>query len=356
MVAIECDGLEKEFGSVTALRGVDLTVEEGEIFGFLGPNGAGKSTTIDVLLDFVRPTAGTATVLGHDAQAESAAVRQRTGVLPEGFSAYERLTARQHVRFAAESKGVEEAVEPVALLERVGLAAAADRQAGGFSKGMSQRLALAMALVGEPDLLLLDEPTAGLDPHGARQLRELIRRERDRGATVFFSSHVLGQVEAVCDRIAILENGRIETVERVDDLRAATGTEARLEVTVERAREDALAAARGTEGVSSVTVDGTTDGAGATGDAVDTTPDADGVVGEVVTVACTPGAKLPALNALADNGAPVVDFVTTDTSLEDVFVAHTGDGATESDAAETGEETTTDRGTATADGEAGGRA
>ena len=355
MVAIECDGLEKEFGSVTALRGVDLTVEEGEIFGFLGPNGAGKSTTIDVLLDFVRPTAGTATVLGRDAQAESAAVRQRTGVLPEGFSAYDRLTARQHVRFAAESKGVEDGTDPVALLERVGLAAAADRQAGGFSKGMTQRLALAMALVGEPDLLVLDEPTAGLDPHGARQLRELIRRERDRGATVFFSSHVLGQVEAVCDRIAILADGRIETVERVDDLRAATGTEARLEVTVERASEDALAAAREVEGVSTVTVDGTTDGTGASGDAVDATPGAEG--GEVVAVACTPGAKLPALNALADNGAPVADFVTTDTSLEDVFVEHTGDGATgASETAETDEGTTTDRGAATADGEAGGRA
>jgi len=358
MVAIECDGLEKEFGGVTALRGVDLTVEEGEIFGFLGPNGAGKSTTIDVLLDFVRPTAGTATVLGHDAQAESAAVRQRTGVLPEGFSVYERLTARQHVRFAAESKGVEGAVAPVSLLERVGLAEAADRQAGGFSKGMSQRLALAMALVGEPDLLLLDEPTAGLDPHGARQLRELIRQERDRGATVFFSSHVLGQVEAVCDRIAILENGRTETVERVDDLRAATGTETRLAVTVEGASEDALAAARRIEGVSSVTVDDAARDADGTADSVPGGA-ADAAAGEYVSVACEPGAKLPALNALADNGAAVLDFVTTEASLEDVFVEHTSDGGPETEAdgdAGSDDGVASDRGTATADGGEGGRA
>jgi len=324
MVAIECDGLRKEFGAVTALGGVDLAVEEGEIFGFLGPNGAGKSTTIDVLLDFVRPTAGSATVLGHDAQAESAAVRQRTGVLPEGFEVYDRLTARQHVRFAAESKGVRDETDPVALLERVGLAEAADRQAGGFSKGMGQRLALAMALVGDPDLLILDEPTAGLDPNGARQLRELIRTERDRGATVFFSSHVLGQVEAVCDRVAILQDGRVAAVERVDDLRTEMGADTTLEVTVERLPDDALAAARAVDGVETVTAE--PDAGGSDGDAA----------GPTVAVACRPGAKLAALNALADNGAPVADFATTDTSLEDVFVAFTeeaaGDGGSGADA------------------------
>jgi ABC-2 type transport system ATP-binding protein len=325
MVAIECEGLRKEFGAVTALGGVDLAVEEGEIFGFLGPNGAGKSTTIDVLLDFVRPTAGSATVLGHDAQAESAAVRQRTGVLPEGFEVYDRLTARQHVRFAAESKGVRDETDAVGLLERVGLAEAADRQAGGFSKGMGQRLALAMALVGDPDLLILDEPTAGLDPNGARQLRELIRTERDRGATVFFSSHVLGQVEAVCDRVAILQDGRVEAVERVDDLRTETGTDTTLEVTVERLPDDALAAARAVDGVEAVTAE--PGGSAGDGDAAN---------GETVAVACRPGAKLAALNALADNGAPVADFATTDTSLEDVFVAFTeeaaGDGGSGADA------------------------
>jgi ABC-2 type transport system ATP-binding protein len=334
MVAIECDGLAKEFGAVTALGGVDLAVERGEIFGFLGPNGAGKSTTIDILLDFVRPTAGSATVLGHDAQAESAAVRQRTGVLPEGFEVYDRLTARQHVRFAAESKGVAAETDPVELLERVGLAEAADRQAGGFSKGMGQRLALAMALVGDPDLLVLDEPTAGLDPNGARQLRQLIRKERDRGATVFFSSHVLGQVEAVCDRVAILQDGEIEAVERVDDLRAETGGDTSLEVTVERLPEDALAAARAVDGVEAVTADGT---------------EVDGT-GDTLRVACAPEAKLPALNALADNGAPVADFDTTSTSLEDVFVEFTGGAAGAETDGGAGAETQHD---AVADGGAG---
>lgn len=304
MPAIELDGVGKRFGSVTALRGVDLTVGEGEIFGFLGPNGAGKSTTIDVLLDFVRPTAGHARVLGHDAQRESAAVRQRTGVLPEGFDVYDRLSARQHLTFVAESKDV--AVEPMALLERVGIADAADRAAGGFSKGMTQRLALAMALVGEPDLLILDEPTSGLDPNGARELREIIEAERDRGATVFFSSHVLGQVEAVCDRVAILADGEVVAVDSIDALRTAADAGSRLSVIVDTVSDGALDAVREVPGVSAVSGDGRSD---------------------TVEIACADDAKLPALNALADTGTAVHNFVTEEASLEDMFVEVTADDA-----------------------------
>ncbi|MFD1586620.1 ATP-binding cassette domain-containing protein [Halorientalis brevis] len=302
MAAIELDGVTKEFDAVTALRGVDLTVEEGEIFGFLGPNGAGKSTTIDVLLDFVRPTSGRATVLGHDAQAESAQVRARTGVLPEGFDVYDRLTARQHVEFVAESKDV--AADVTGLLDRVGLADAADRTAGDYSKGMQQRLALAMALVGEPDLLILDEPTSGLDPNGAREMRELIRTERDRGATVFFSSHILGQVEAVCDRIAILEDGAVQTVDRVESLRADAGGGTQLHVTVESLPDGAVSAVRTLSGVSTVAPDR-------------------GAADPTVSIACADEAKLPALNALDQHGAPVLDFVTEEASLEDLFVEYT---------------------------------
>ena len=165
MAAIELDGVTKRFEDVTAVSDLSLTVEEGEVFGFLGPNGAGKSTTINVLLDFVRPTSGTVTVLGHDAREESIAVRERTGVLPEGFDVYDRLTGRAHVEFAVDSKEVD--VDPDAVLERVGLADAADRKAGGDSKGMRQRLPLALVLVGYPDLLFLDVPCLGLDAVGA---------------------------------------------------------------------------------------------------------------------------------------------------------------------------------------------
>jgi ABC-2 type transport system ATP-binding protein len=301
MSAIELRGVTKRYGDVTALDDVSLSVAEGEIFGFLGPNGAGKSTTIDILLDFVRPTAGSASVLGYDAQADSLAVRRRVGVLPDGYHLYDRLTARHHLEFAVASKDADDDID--AVLERVGLADAADRRAGGFSKGMKQRLVLAMALVGEPEVLVLDEPTTGLDPNGARKMREIIREERDRGATVFFSSHILEQVEAVCDRVGILRDGRLVAVDTIDALRGALGSEARLSLTVEPMSDEVVAAVAAVEGVSSVREDGH---------------------GQL-SVACEEAAKTAVLAAVEAAGARLLDFDTEDVSLEELFAAYTED-------------------------------
>jgi ABC-2 type transport system ATP-binding protein len=298
MTAIELSDVTKQFGDVTALQGLDMTVEEGEVFGFLGPNGAGKSTTINTLLDFVRPTSGEVRVLGHDAQRESVAVRRRTGVLPEGFDTYERLTARQHVAFAVESKGADD--DPEELLDRVGLGDAVDRKAGGFSKGMTQRLALAMALVGDPDLLILDEPSTGLDPNGAREMRTIVREEADRGATVFFSSHILGQVESVCDRVGILRKGELVAVDSIEGLRAKSGAETTLEIEADGVTEEALDAVRAVDGVSEARADGST-----------------------VVVSCAGDVKMAALDALESAGADVQDFSTREASLEDLFAAYT---------------------------------
>jgi len=298
MAAIELDGVTKRYGDVRALHDVDLTVGEGEIFGFLGPNGAGKSTTIDILLDFVRPAAGDVTVLGHDAQAESRAVRRRTGVLPDGFSVYDRLSGRKHLRLAIDSKGTDEDIDD--LLSRVGIADAADRPAGDYSKGMAQRLVLAMALVGDPDLLILDEPSTGLDPNGARRMRELIRAERDRGATVFFSSHILEQVEAVCDRVGILRGGELVAVDTIEGLREAVGGGDRLTVTVDRVTDGAVAAIERLAGVSGVTVDGTR-----------------------LAVDCDDGAKTAVISTLEAEGLTVEDFATTESSLEELFATYT---------------------------------
>jgi ABC-2 type transport system ATP-binding protein len=299
MDAIALRGVTKRFGDVTAVDGLDLTVPEGEVFGFLGPNGAGKSTTINMLLDFVRPTGGEVRVLGRDAQRESVAVRQRTGVLPEGFDVYSRLTGRTHVEFAMESKGVDG--DPIDLLERTGIADAADRKAGGYSKGMRQRLALAMALVGRPQLLILDEPSSGLDPSGAKEMRELVRAEADRGATVFFSSHVLGQVEAVCDRVGILRGGSLVAEDSMDGLREAVGGGERLvvDVTGDASAVD-LSSVRALSGVSS----------------------AEAVNGEVV-VSCDADAKTAVVGAVEDGGATVENFRTEAASLEDLFLAYT---------------------------------
>ena len=298
MPAIELSGVTKRFGDVTALHDLDLTVEEGEIYGFLGPNGAGKSTTIDILLDFVRPTSGEATVLGMDAQDDSLAIRQRTGVLPDGFHVYDRLTARQHLEFAIESKGADD--DPDELLDRVGIPDAADRKAGGYSKGMAQRLVLAGALVGEPDLIVLDEPSTGLDPNGAREMRDIIQAENDRGATVFFSSHILEQVEAVCDRVGILQDGELVAEDTIRGLRDAAGTGTTLRVTVDAVTDGVLTAVQNVPGVTEVTTDGDT-----------------------LTVRTESAAKTDVLDAVERTGADVVDFSTEEASLDDVFAAYT---------------------------------
>ncbi|CAI48632.1 ABC-type transport system ATP-binding protein [Natronomonas pharaonis DSM 2160] len=298
MAAIELDGVEKAYGDVQALSGVDLEVEEGEIFGFLGPNGAGKSTTINILLDFVRPDAGSVRVLGYDAGEESVAVRERTGVLPEGFSVYDRLSAREHVAFAVDSKDADD--DPEALLERVGLEDDAGRKAGGFSTGMRQRLALAMALAGDPDLLVLDEPSSGLDPNGARELREIVEDEAENGATVFFSSHILGQVEAVCDRVGIIRNGEVVATDSISGLRDAVGDGSTLVVevdTVPDGTEDRLSSL---DGVGNIAIDGTT-----------------------LRVNCEDGVKTAVVSELEAAGATVEDFSTEEASLEELFAAYT---------------------------------
>jgi len=333
MAAIELSGVTKRFGDVTAVRDLDLRVAEGEVFGFLGPNGAGKSTTINMILDFVRPTAGSVRVLGRDAQDHSVAVRRETGVLPEGFSVYERLTGRQHIEFAAESKAYE--ADPDEVLARVGLDGDGDRKAGGYSKGMRQRLALGMALIGRPDLLILDEPSTGLDPSGAKEMREIVRAEADRGATVFFSSHVLGQVEAVCDRVGILRAGELVAVDSIEGLREAVGGDERLEITVDAATTDDLDAVRALDGVSAADTDGGT-----------------------VTVSCESDAKTAVISALEDAEVTVKDFRTEESSLEDLFLAYTEGGS--GPGARNGEQdpgrgrgagTDTDAATATPEGE-----
>jgi ABC-2 type transport system ATP-binding protein len=302
MAAIELEGVTKRFGTVTAVDDLDLTVPEGEAFGFLGPNGAGKSTTLNMILDFVRPTEGQVEVLGRDAREESVYVRERTGVLPEGFDVYDRLSGREHVEFAIESKDA--ADDPDELLDRVGLDPDdAQRGAGGYSTGMKQRMALAMALVGEPELLILDEPSSGLDPAGAKEMREIVLEEVDRGATVFFSSHILGQVEAVCDQVAILRDGQLVAQDTVEGLREAAGGDASLDVTVQDTSAVELDRIRALAGVSAADIDG-----------------------DDLTVTCDDDAKTAVINELEEMGAGVADFETTEASLEDLFLAYTQDG------------------------------
>ena len=231
MVVIETTGLTKRYSGDPAVIDLDLEVEDSEVYGFLGPNGAGKSTTIDMLMNYTRPSAGTLTVLGLDAQQDVSEIHARTGILPDQFGVYSTLTGREHVHYILDAN---DAIgEPEGILERVGLADAVDQRAGGYSKGMQQRLGLAMAIAGEPELLILDEPFSGLDPYGVRLVRDVVAAERDRGATVFFSSHVLDQVERVCDRVGLLSDGHLIAEGTPKELRDMAGVRTQLHIDTE---------------------------------------------------------------------------------------------------------------------------
>lgn len=219
MKAIRTHRLTKRFGDVVAVADLDLEVETGEIYGIVGPNGAGKSTTIAILLDLLRPSSGSARVLGYDTQTNQLPIRRRVGVLPEGSALFGRLTGREHLQFAIDANDSGE--DPEALFDRVGLDEARAKPTRTYSTGMAQRLRLGLALVGSPQLLILDEPASGLDPTGVTRLREIVRAESERGAAVFFSSHSLDHVRAVCDRVGVLVDGSLRAIDTIDTLDGA---------------------------------------------------------------------------------------------------------------------------------------
>jgi ABC-2 type transport system ATP-binding protein len=222
--ALLATGLGKRYGSVVALDAVALTVGPGELVGLVGANGAGKSTLVKIACGLVRPTTGTATIYGHPAGSREA--RQKLGYLAELFRFPGWCTASEvlalHQRLAGSAGGPDERAE---LLKLVDLSDVADRRVEGMSKGMQQRLGIAQALVGDPKLLLLDEPTSALDPSGRRAIRGLLSQLRERGIAVLLNSHLLGEVERVCDRVVILARGHVAADGRPEELTHAGGVE-----------------------------------------------------------------------------------------------------------------------------------
>ena len=227
--AIEFDGITKTYGRTTALDDLSLRVGRGELVGLLGPNGAGKTTAIKLVLGLVRPTRGTGRVLG--APIGDRAARARIGYLPELFRYQPWLRAREVLALHAELAGLAPGRRAAAAdeaLHRVGLTERGDDPVSGFSKGMQQRLGLGVALLGEPELILLDEPTSALDPVGRTDVRAIVRSARDRGATVILNSHLLTEVERVCDRVVILNRGRAIASGSLDEVVAAGGVRLRV--------------------------------------------------------------------------------------------------------------------------------
>jgi ABC-type multidrug transport system ATPase subunit len=235
---LEIRGLVKRYGDFEALKGIDLTVTRGSIYGFIGPNGAGKTTTIRIVAGLIRPTRGEVRLHGVDLARNRLAAARGLRTLVEVPAFYPGLTGLQNLRIFATLAGAG-ADDVARLLDRVRLTPAKDRPVGGYSLGMRQRLGIAQALLGRPDLVVLDEPMNGLDPAGMHEMRDLIREEsRERGVTFFLSSHLLDDIERLCDRVGILHRGRLVAEGRIEDLlsSAVTGFRLRCERPQEAAR------------------------------------------------------------------------------------------------------------------------
>ena len=216
---VRLKGLTKRFGSLTAVDKLDLDVIPGEVFGFLGPNGAGKSTTIGMMLGLIAPTAGSVEMFGLDASRRRSEVLQRVGAIIEAPAFYPYLSGKDNLRVVTRYSGGRHESQISAVLELVGLSGREKDKIKHYSTGMKQRLGLASVLLGEPELIVLDEPTAGLDPAGTHEFRELIRAvAAESGRTVFMSSHLLSEVQQTCDRVAIINRGRTVLQESLEDL------------------------------------------------------------------------------------------------------------------------------------------
>ena len=300
-VVLRVSGLAKAFRKpftgkrVDAVRGVSFEVHRGEIFGFLGPNGAGKTTTLKMLMGLIAPTAGTMEVLGRPAPSPD--VMARVGFLPENPYVYPYLTPREFVSMCGRLSGLRGAGlgdRVLRVIERVGIGYAIDRPVAKLSKGMLQRVGLAAALVHDPELLVLDEPMSGLDPVGRKEVRDLVLEEKQRGRTVFFSSHILSDVEMLCDRVCILRKGEVVVAGALRELLAEG--KRRSEVTIGGA-SDALRAALAQ--VAPVTR--------AAGDVLVMELEGDAAVREVVQRALADGARLESVTPKRE-------------TLEDLFV------------------------------------
>lgn len=245
MPVLAASRLAKRYGPFQALHDVSLSLEPGEIVGFLGPNGAGKSTTMKILTGFVAPSAGTASVAGHDLAAEPLACRRAIGYLPEELPLYLDMTVTAYLDHVARLKGVpagERRREVVAAIDAAWLGENAGRHIRKLSKGNRQRVGVAQALIGRPPILILDEPTSGLDPSQVANFRDLVRRLAERH-TILLSTHILAEVEAVCGRVVVVHRGRTVVQESIDDLRRRATRSHRVRLRLRDGRPEALAAA-----------------------------------------------------------------------------------------------------------------
>jgi len=254
---IRTENLCKDFDEVRAVRNLNLKVEEGEIYGFLGPNGAGKTTTILMLLGILKPSRGKIYLFGEELSRNFLSLKSRIGVVSEKQYLYKEMTAGEYLDFFAELYGVRNRKKRIEeLLEAVGLLEVINRKVGAFSRGMQQKLGFARALLHDPDLLILDEPVSGLDPTGIKQIRDLVREENRKGRTIFISSHLLSEVERLCGRVGIINEGRLLAEDTMENLRRKLTDVEELEVEVSEAKKETLEALSSLDFVKGITKEG----------------------------------------------------------------------------------------------------
>lgn len=302
---VEMVGLTKKYGTFTAVHPLNLKIHEGEIFGLLGPNGAGKTTTILMMLGLTEPTGGKVRVLGHDPTREPLKVKRMVGYLPEKVGFYDDMTASENLIYTARLNGIshEEARRNIGpLLEAVGLKGVADQRVGEFSRGMRQRLGIADVLIKRPRMVILDEPTQGIDPDGVKRILDLVMSlSREQGITVLLTSHLLYQVQRICDRVGIFAKGRLVAAGRVEELARATYSGDGIVIEVQASPVDArlLEALKRVEGVQQVT-------------------DA----GEVLLLKCTQDLRSQVALAVLESGSSLLSMRTRGYGLEEIYLKY----------------------------------
>lgn len=310
---IEINNLVKRYGDIKAVNGISFTVNEGEVLGFLGPNGAGKSTTMNIITGYLSSTSGTVKVNGHDILEEPEEAKKCIGYLPEQPPLYFDMTVLEYLNFICDLKKVprkERKEQLASILSMVKLVDMADRLIGNLSKGYKQRVGIAQALVGNPDILILDEPTVGLDPNQILEIRKLIRKLADKH-TVILSSHILSEIQAVCDRVVIINQGKVAAIDTITDLSTKLSGSTKLSLSFKGPVKDVVNKLRSIPGVNNV---------------VSVVSNDDTAIHQVEITADSSAkndVRTSVFYTMSKGGWPMLEFRSMDPSLEEIFLSIT---------------------------------
>lgn len=310
---IEINNLVKRYGDIKAVNGISFTVNDGEVLGFLGPNGAGKSTTMNIITGYLSSTSGTVKVNGHDILEEPEEAKKCIGYLPEQPPLYFDMTVLEYLNFICDLKKVpkkDRKSQLASILSMIKLTDMADRLIGNLSKGYKQRVGIAQALVGNPDILILDEPTVGLDPNQILEIRKLIRKLADKH-TVILSSHILSEIQAVCDRVVIINQGKVAAIDTITDLSSKLSGSTKLSLSFKGPVKDVINKIRAIPGVTNV---------------VSVVSNDDTSIHQIEITAESDAkndVRASVFYAMSKAGWPMLEFRSMDPSLEEIFLSIT---------------------------------